>query len=192
MLVRREPPTTSESTKNASGQVAFGSKGKEALVEQSPVVSTVDVTSADAGAGEEAVSTTEKDKTSTALPAGDEQDDLCIADPQPTLDLQTTEAGGANVEHDDCQCLYVETPWENNVIADRRDIDEFKEASRTIRWTLAVRTWALILQSLSLMPIELRLRQAYTRSRPMPTQKLPRLKRLLCMQRSRLRRRSST
>jgi hypothetical protein len=47
--MRRAPPTTSNSAKNSSRQEAFGSKGKEALVEQ-PAVSTADVTSSAVGA----------------------------------------------------------------------------------------------------------------------------------------------
>jgi hypothetical protein len=48
----------SESGKNALGQEAFGSKGKEAPVEQSPAVSAADVTSSTAvarGAAEDHV-----------------------------------------------------------------------------------------------------------------------------------------
>jgi hypothetical protein len=44
------------------------------------------------------------------------------------------------------------TPWENIVIADRRDVDEFKEVSCTIGRTLAVMICVLMFQSLSLIP----------------------------------------
>jgi hypothetical protein len=40
----------------------------------------------------------------------------------------------------------------NDVITDRRDIDEFKEASRMIGRTLVVMIRVLMLQSLSLIP----------------------------------------
>jgi hypothetical protein len=43
------------------------------------------------------------------------------------------------VEDDLHRCLYVGTPWEAEVVADRRDVEEFKEASRTIRRVLSVR-----------------------------------------------------
>jgi hypothetical protein len=46
--------------------------------------------------------------------------------------------GGANVEDDNDQCLYVRTPWEDDVIADHRDIDDLKVASRRIARTLVV------------------------------------------------------
>jgi hypothetical protein len=36
-------------------------------------------------------------------------------------------------------CLYVGIPWEAEVIADRRDVKEFTEASRTIERVLLVR-----------------------------------------------------
>jgi hypothetical protein len=53
----------SESSKNASSQEAFRSKGKEASVEQSSAVSTVDVTSSAVGAG---ATVAEKAGTSSA------------------------------------------------------------------------------------------------------------------------------
>jgi hypothetical protein len=37
------------------------------------------------------------------------------------------------------RCLYVGTPWEAEVIADRRDVEEFKEASRATGRVLSVR-----------------------------------------------------
>jgi hypothetical protein len=46
------------------------------------------------------------------------------------------------VEDDAHQCLYVGTPWEAEVVADRHDVDEFKEASCTIGQVLAVRVLA--------------------------------------------------
>jgi hypothetical protein len=72
LFMRRAPPAMSESAKNASGQEAFGSKGREVPVEQSPAVSTVDVTSSVIRAGATAASAAEKAGTSTATPAGGE------------------------------------------------------------------------------------------------------------------------
>jgi hypothetical protein len=66
----------SASAKNASSQEAFGSKGKEVLVEQSLAVSTADVTSSAVGAGAIAASTAKNAKTSTATPVRGEQDGL--------------------------------------------------------------------------------------------------------------------
>jgi hypothetical protein len=63
-----------------------------------------------------------------------------MADPRPTPDPQTAKAGGARTEDDVRRCLYVGTPWEEEVVADRRYIDDFKEASRTIGRVLSVRT----------------------------------------------------
>jgi hypothetical protein len=65
LLVCRVPPTTTESGRNASGQEAFGSKTREALVEQSPMVSTTDMTSSAVGAGATAGSAAEKVEAST-------------------------------------------------------------------------------------------------------------------------------
>jgi hypothetical protein len=109
LFICRTPPTTSESAKNASGQEAFGSKGREAPMEQSPVVSTVEVTSSAIRAGVTAAFAAEKVGTSTALPAGGDQDNLCMVDPQPTLDPHDAEVGGARAEDDGDRCLYVGT-----------------------------------------------------------------------------------
>jgi hypothetical protein len=40
-------------------------------------------------------------------------------------DKQDAEAGGANFEDDNHRCLYVGTPWENDVITDRHNVDIF-------------------------------------------------------------------
>jgi hypothetical protein len=60
----------SESAKNASGQEAFGRKGKEVSVEQSPTVLTADVTSPAIGAGATTTSVAEKDEANAAPPIG--------------------------------------------------------------------------------------------------------------------------
>jgi hypothetical protein len=44
------------------------------------------------------------------------------------------------------RCLYVDTPWEEDLAADRRDVNDFKEASRMIECVLSVRileSWRL-------------------------------------------------
>jgi hypothetical protein len=105
------------------------------------------VTSSAVGAGATTMSTTEKAETSTATPTGGEQDDLCMSDPQPTLDLQPAEARGACTKDDVDRCLYVGTPWEEDITTDRRDADDFKVVSHTIRCVLEVMIHALMLQS---------------------------------------------
>jgi hypothetical protein len=72
-----------------------------------------------------------------------------MAELQPTLGQQAAEAGDANVKDNIDRCLYIRIPWDNDVIANHRDIDDFMEASPTIGRTLAVRTCTLILQLLS-------------------------------------------
>jgi hypothetical protein len=63
-----------------------------------------------------------------------------MAHPRPTPDPQVAEVGGARAGDDSDRCLYVGTQWEDDIIVDRRDADDFKEASRMIGRTLAVRT----------------------------------------------------
>jgi hypothetical protein len=125
----------------------FGSKAKETLVEQS----SADMTSAAVRAGATSTSVAEKARASTAPPTEGEQDDLFMADSRPTPDPHTVEAGGAHVEDDAHLCLYVGIPWEKEVVADRRDVDEFKEASRTIGRVLSIRVlfWLLDIFALS-------------------------------------------
>jgi hypothetical protein len=150
LLVCRAPPTTSESSKNASSQEAFGSKAKETPVEQSSAVSTADVMSAATGTRATAASTAEKAGTSTTPATEEEGDDLCLIDPRLTPDPQAAEAGGARVEDNLHRCLYVSTPWEQEVVADHHDIDKFKEASRTIGHMLSVRVLDWVLEILAL------------------------------------------
>jgi hypothetical protein len=65
-----------------------------------------------------------------------------VADLRPTLDPQVAEAGGARVEGDEHRFLYIGTQWAEEVVTDHRDVDEFKEASRTIGCLLLVRVLA--------------------------------------------------
>jgi hypothetical protein len=55
---------------------------------------------------------------------------------------------GARSEDDQDRCLYVGTPWEAEVVIDRRDLDEFKEAARTIDRVLLVRAIVELLRFL--------------------------------------------
>jgi hypothetical protein len=61
--------------------------------------------------------------------------------PPPPKGQQTLEVRGTRVEGDNDRCLYVVALWQNDVIADRRDVDDFKEVSRTIKRTLSIRAW---------------------------------------------------
>jgi hypothetical protein len=129
----------SESGKHASGQKVFGSKTTETPVAESPAVSTADVTSTAGEAGATVASEADKVGISTGPATEDEGGDLYTAGLLPTPDPQAAEAGGARAEDDLHRCLYVGTPWEAEVIADRRDVEEFKEASRMIGCMLSVR-----------------------------------------------------
>jgi hypothetical protein len=127
-LSAQSSPDDVENGKNASSQEAFGRKANEMLVAESPAVSTPDVTSTADGAGATATFEADYAGTSTAPTTEDEGGDLCMAGQLPTPDPQAAEAGGARVEDDLHRCLYVGTPWEPEVVADRRDVDDFKEA----------------------------------------------------------------
>jgi hypothetical protein len=135
----KAPPTTSESSKNASGQEAFGRKMPETLVVESSAISAADVMSTAGGAG--ATAAFDADKTGTSAPpaAEGEGGDHCATGPQPTLGPQPAMEEGTRSEGDQYRCLYVSTPWEAEVVTDRRDVEEFKEASRTIGRVLSVR-----------------------------------------------------
>jgi hypothetical protein len=47
-----------------------------------------------------------------------------------TSDLQSV--SGMESVNDEDRCLYTGTPWEVEVVTDRRDLETFKEAARTI------------------------------------------------------------
>jgi hypothetical protein len=44
--------------------------------------------------------------------------------------------------NDKDQCLYTDTPWEAEVVTDRRELETFKEVVRMIGTVLLVRTFA--------------------------------------------------
>jgi hypothetical protein len=48
---------------------------------------------------------------------------------------------GMELVNNEDRCLYAGTPWEAEVVTDRRDLETFKEATRTIRTVLLVRTF---------------------------------------------------
>jgi hypothetical protein len=136
----RVPPTTLESGKNASGHEAFGSKMSETPVVESPTALVADMTSATVGAGTTAASEADKAGTSAPPTAKGEGGDLCTTGPQLMPGPQVAvEAGTLSVD-DQHRCLYVGTPWEAEVVTDRREVEEFKEASHTIGRVLSVRT----------------------------------------------------
>jgi hypothetical protein len=78
----------------------------------------------------------EVDKAGTSAPPSIECEggDLCTTSPQPAMEEGTWS------EDDQHRCLYVGTPWEAEVVADRRDMEEFKEASHMIGRVVSVRT----------------------------------------------------
>jgi hypothetical protein len=74
-------------------------------------------------------------------------DDLVTSDPQSVPGPRGIINEGLESVNDEDRCLYVGTPWEAEVINDRRDLETFKEAARTIRTVLLVRTFAAPLGS---------------------------------------------
>jgi hypothetical protein len=103
------------------------------------------------GARTTVASEADKAETSTAPTTEDEGGNLCTASPLPTPDPQAAEAGGARAEDVLHRCLYVGTPWEAEVVADRRNVEEFNEASRTIGRVLSVRVLGRSLLSFLLL-----------------------------------------
>jgi hypothetical protein len=57
------------------------------------------------------------------------------------------EEGTKSVDDED-RCLYADTPWETEVVTDRRDLEMFKEVSHTIGIVLLVRTVVYLLRFL--------------------------------------------
>jgi hypothetical protein len=49
---------------------------------------------------------------------------------------------GMEAVNDEDLCLYAGTPWEAEDVADREDLERFREAARTIRTVLLVRTFS--------------------------------------------------
>jgi hypothetical protein len=57
------------------------------------------------------------------------------------------EEGARSVDDQDL-CLYAGTPWEAEVVTDRRDLETFKEAARTIGIVVLVRALVDLLRFL--------------------------------------------
>jgi hypothetical protein len=123
---------TSESEKNASGQEAFGSKVPGTPVVESLAASAADVTSTAAGAGTTAAPEVDKAGTSAPPTTGGEGGVRGTSDPQPAPGPQGIIDEGMESVNDEDRCLYAGTPWEEEVTTDRRDLETFKEAARTI------------------------------------------------------------
>jgi hypothetical protein len=98
------------------------------LVVESPAASAADMTSAAVGAGTTVASEADKARTSGPPTAEGEGGDLCTSCPQPASGPQAAVEEGTRSEDDQHRCLCVGTPWEAEFVADRRDLDEFKEA----------------------------------------------------------------
>jgi hypothetical protein len=141
----RVPPTASGSGKNASGQEAFGSKKPETLVVESPAASAADVTSTTAGVGTTAAPEVDKAGTSAPPTTSGGGSDRGTSDPQPVPGPRGIINEGMELVNDEDRCLYAGTPWEAAVVTDHRDQETFKEAVRTIRTVLLVRTFTALL-----------------------------------------------
>jgi hypothetical protein len=108
-------------------------------VVESPAASVADVTSAAVGAGTTAASKAERAATSTPPTTGAKGGDLGTSTPQATPGSQGIMEEGTRSTNDEDRCLYAGTPLEAEVVTDRRDLDTFKEAARTIGSVLLVR-----------------------------------------------------
>jgi hypothetical protein len=131
-----------DSRKNASGQEEFGTKAREVPVVESPAASAADVTSAAAGAGATAASETDKARTSAPPAAGGEGGDQGTIEPQEEPPSGGIFAKCMEAFNNEDRCLYAGTPWEAEVVTDRRDLEKFKEAAHTIGTVLLVRVLA--------------------------------------------------
>jgi hypothetical protein len=136
----RVPPTTSESGNNALGQEAFASKLPETPVVESLVASEADVTSTAVRAGTTAASDADRAGTCAPPTAGGEGSDCSTSGPQAAPGPQGIMEEGTRSVDDEDQCLYASTPSEAEVVTERRDLETFKEAARTIWSVLLVTT----------------------------------------------------
>jgi hypothetical protein len=101
-----------------------------------------DVTSAAVGAGATAASEADKAGTSAPPATGGEGNDRGTSEPQ-----EEPSSGGIFAEvmeavNDEDRCLYASTPWEVEVVTDRRDFEKFKEVVHMIGTVLLVRVLA--------------------------------------------------
>lgn len=109
-------------------------QGGEAPVEQSPTASTAEVSSQTLGARVTVASEVGKGGASTDPPVRGQQDDLYVADPPSTLGQHAAEVGDTT-SRGRRQVHVYQNPCENDVVVDRSNVDDFKEASRTIAQT---------------------------------------------------------
>jgi hypothetical protein len=95
-----------------------------------------------AGAG--ATTASEADYAGTSAPpaTGDEGGDRDTSDPQEAPPPCGIIDEGMEAVNNEDRCLYAGTPWEAEVVTDRRDLEMFMEAARTIGTVLLVRTLA--------------------------------------------------
>jgi hypothetical protein len=108
-------------------------------VVESPAASAADVISAAGGAGATAASDADKAGTNAPPAVECEGGDLCTTGLQVAPGPQAAMDEGTQSEDDQHRRLYVGTPWKGEVVADHRDVEEFKEASRMIGHVLSVR-----------------------------------------------------
>jgi hypothetical protein len=106
------------------------------------------VTSAAAGARATAASEADKAGTSASPATEGEGGDHGTSNPQEAPAPRGIIDEGMEVVNDEDRCLYTGTPWEAEVITDRRDLETFKEAASTIGTVLLVRTLAEFLRFL--------------------------------------------
>jgi hypothetical protein len=114
---------------------------------ESSAASAANVPSAATGVGTTAAPEADKAGASAPLTTMGGGDDLVTSDPQSVPGPRGIINEGLESVNDEDRCLYVGTPWEAEVINDRRDLETFKEAARTIRTVLLVRTFAAPLGS---------------------------------------------
>jgi hypothetical protein len=137
--VSRVSPTSSESERNASGQVAFVTKVPQTPVVESPTASAADVTSTTAGVETAAAPRADKVGISTPPATEGEGGDRDTFGPQEEPPSGGIFAKGMEVVNDEDRCVYAGTPWEAEVVTNCRDLEKFREAAHTISTMLLVR-----------------------------------------------------
>jgi hypothetical protein len=115
---------------------------------ESPVALAADVTRAAVGAGTTAASGADRAGSSAPPTTGAEGSDLGTSAPQVVPGSQGVMEESARSVDDQDRCLYTDTPWEVEVLTDCRDLETFKEATRTIGSMLLVRALADVLRFL--------------------------------------------
>jgi hypothetical protein len=115
---------------------------------ESPAASAADITNAAAGAGTTTSLEADKARTSASPTTRGEDGDRGASDPQSAPGPHGIIDEGMDSMNVEDQCLYVGTPWEEEVITDRRNLETFREAARTIGTVLLVRTLADFLRFL--------------------------------------------